>query len=491
MGAEVEATTFTREARKLHRAKVRKGLDVLARMLNESRFDFERPMVGLEIELNLIDDELQPAMRNAEVLKAIADPSFQTELGRFNIEVNVAPRRLVGGGFSSFEQSVRKSLNDADSRAHEAGGKLVMIGILPTLRAEHVTLESVSENPRYSLLDQQIFAARGEDLEIVIDGVERLHMISDTIMPEAACTSTQVHLQVSPDDFAGYWNAAEAIAGVQVALGANSPFLFGKALMAESRIPLFEQSTDTRAEELKTQGVRPRVWFGERWITSIFDLFEENSRYFPALLPISSDEDPVAVLDAGGVPRLDELRLHNGTVYRWNRPVYDLSDGSPHLRVENRVLPAGPTVVDTMANAAFFAGLVRALANQDRPLWTQMSFQAANENFVAGIRGGIEAEVYWPQIGQVRVVELVVRKLLPLAAEGLRLWEVDEAEIGRLLDIIERRCLRAANGATWQTAEVASRQRRGESRGDALRGMLAAYVDLMHTNQPVHTWEVG
>jgi hypothetical protein len=310
-------------------------------------------------------------------------------------------------------------------------------------------------------------------------------------MPEAACTSTQVHLQVSPDDFAGYWNAAQAIAGVQLAVGANSPFLFGKALVAESRIPLFEQTTDTRAEELKTQGVRPRVWFGERWITSIFDLFEENSRFFPALLPISSDEDPVAVLDAGGVPRLDELRLHNGTVYRWNRPVYDISDGSPHLRVENRVLPAGPTVVDTMANAAFFAGLVRALANQDRPLWTQMSFQAANENFVAGIRNGIDAEVYWPEIGQVRVVELVVRKLLPLAAEGLRLWEVDEAEIGRLLDIIERRCLRAANGATWQAAEVAGRERSGETREEALRGMLSAYVDLMHTNEPVHTWEAG
>ena len=489
MGAEVDATAFTREARKQHREKVRKGLDVLARMLNESRFDFERPMVGLEIELNLVDEELQPAMRNAEVLKAIADTSFQTELGRFNIEVNIAPRRLVGGGFSSFEQSVRKSLNDADPRARQVGCKLVMIGILPTLQAEHVTLDSVSENPRYSMLDQQIFAARGEDLEIVIDGVERLHMISDTIMPEAACTSTQVHLQVSPDDFAGYWNAAQAISGIQVAVGANSPFLFGKALVAESRIPLFEQSTDTRAEELKIQGVRPRVWFGERWITSIFDLFEENSRYFPALLPISSDEDPVAVLDAGGVPGLDELRLHNGTVYRWNRPVYDVSDGSPHLRVENRVLPAGPTVVDTMANAAFFAGLVRALANQDRPLWTQMSFQAAHENFVAGIRGGIEAEVYWPEIGRVRVVELVVRKLLPLAAEGLRQWEVDEAEIGRLLDIIERRCLRAANGATWQAAEVARREASGESREDALRGMLAAYVDLMHTNEPVHTWE--
>ncbi len=295
-----------------------------------------------------------------------------------------------------------------------------MIGILPTLHPENVSIDNLSENPRYSLLDQQIFAARGEDLEILIDGTERLQMISDTIMPEAACTSTQVHLQVSPDDFAPYWNAAQAIAGIQLAVGANSPYLFGRELVAESRIPLFEQATDTRAEELKAQGVRPRVWFGERWVTSIFDLFEENSRYFPALLPISSEEDPAAVLEAGGTPRLDELRLHNGTVYRWNRPVYDISDGSPHLRVENRVLPAGPTVVDTMANAALFAGLVRALADEDRPVWTQMSFSAASENFAAGVRHGINAEVYWPKIGQVKATELIVRRLLPLAAEGLR-----------------------------------------------------------------------
>ena len=490
MGSEVDAKEFTREDRKRHRDKVRKGLDVLARMLTESRFEFERPMTGLEIELNVVDMDCQPAMRNAEVLAAIADPSFQTELGRFNIEINVDPRRLADFGFLDFEQSVRKSLNDADPRAKAIGAQLVMIGILPTLMPDHVTLDSVSENPRYSMLDQQIFAARGEDLEIIIDGVERLAMVSNTIMPEAACTSTQVHLQVSPDDFAGYWNAAQAIAGVQVAIGANSPFLFGKQLVSESRIPLFEQSTDTRSEELKAQGVRPRVWFGERWITSIFDLFEENSRYFPALLPISSDEDPIAVLDSGGVPQLDELRLHNGTIYRWNRPVYDVGGAHPHLRVENRVLPAGPTVVDTMANAAFFAGLVRALANEDRPIWTQMSFQAAEENFVSGIRHGINAEVYWPQVGQVRVAELAVRKLLPLAAEGLRQWEADEAEIGRLLDIIERRCLSTANGSTWQVAEVAHREKAGASREEALQGMLASYMPFMHSNQPVHTWEV-
>ena len=490
MGAEVDARHFTREDRTKFREKVRRNLDVLARMLTESRFDFERPMAGLEIELNLVDMDGQPALRNAEVLAAIANPDFQTELGRFNIEINVAPRQLGPNGFESFEQSVREALNDADDRAQEIGAQLAMVGILPTLRLEHVTLNSVSENPRYSLLDQQIFAARGEDLQILIEGTERLDMISDTIMPEAACTSTQVHLQVSPEDFAGYWNAAQAIAGIQVAVGANSPYLFGRELVAESRIPLFEQSTETRSEELKAQGVRPRVWFGERWITSIFDLFEENALYFPALLPICSDEDPVAVLDAGGVPSLEELKLHNGTVYRWNRQVYEVSGGAPHLRVENRVLPAGPTVVDTLANAAFFAGLVRYLADEDRPIWSQMSFQAATENFAAGIRHGINAEVYWPRIGQVKVTELVVRKLLPMAAEGLRRWEVDESEASRLLGIIEHRCLRAANGATWQTADVARREAAGDSRDVALQSMLSAYLDRMHSNEPVHLWSI-
>src|SRR5689334_17812550 len=221
-----------------------------------------------------------------------------------------------------------------------------------------------------------------------------------------------------------YWNAAQCIAGVQLALGANSPYLFGRQLWRETRIPLFEQATDTRSDELKIQGVRPRVWFGERWITSIFDLFEENVRYFPSLLPICEDEDPIAVLDDGGVPKLGELRLHNGTVYRWNRPIYDVVDGKPHVRVENRVLPAGPTVVDSMANAAFYFGLVRRLAEQDRPVWTQMSFGAAEENFHNGARHGIDASVFWPGLGAVPVTELVLRRLLPLAREGLDSWGV-------------------------------------------------------------------
>ena len=485
MGEEVAQQEFTREDRTRYRAKVRRCLDVLERMLREAPFDVEQMTTGLEIELNLVDGDEAPALRNIEVLEAIADPDFQTELGQFNVEINVPPRSLGDGGLSAFEDGVRGSLNTAEARAADVGAHMVMIGILPTLSEEHLRRENLSPNPRYQLLSDQILAARGEDIVIDISGVERLQKTADSIVPEAACTSTQLHIQVSPDDFAAYWNASQAIAGVQLALAANSPYLLGKELWRETRIALFEQATDTRAEELKAQGVRPRVWFGERWVTSIFDLFEENVRYFPSLLPILDPEDPAAVLDAGGTPKLAELRLHNGTVYRWNRPVYDVVAGVPHVRIENRVLPAGPTVVDTMANAAFYFGLVRSLAIQDRPLWSQLSFSAAEENFHVSARLGLDAHVYWPGVGQVPVTELVVRRLLPLAAAGLESWGVSGDEAGRLLGIIEQRCLTGNNGASWFVDRVHAE---GEPRQQALHAALGDYRARMHSNQPVHTW---
>ncbi len=492
MGQEVDARVFTREDRTHYRAKIRRCLDVFARMLRESRFDFERPMTGLEIEFNLVDENCDPAMKNAEALEVIADPDFQTELGQFNLEINVPPRRLNDGGFTGFEEGVRTSLNSAESKASEVGAHLVMVGVLPTLRADHLQVASLSPNPRYALLSEQILAARGEDIEISIAGAERLHITTDSIVPEAACTSTQFHLQVSPEDFPAYWNAAQAMAGVQIALAANSPFLLGKQLWHETRIALFDQATDTRSEELKAQGVRPRVWFGERWITSIFDLFEENVRYFPALLPIVAEEDPVEVLDRGDTPQLAELRLHNGTIYRWNRPVYDVVRERPHLRVENRVLPAGPSVVDTMANAAFYFGLVRSLAEDDRPIWSQMSFSAAQENFDSGARHGIEAQLYWPGLGTVPARELVLRRLLPLAQQGLDAWRVDPAERDRLLGVIEQRCLKGQNGASWQIAQFHRLYDDGpHDRLDALREVVRDYSRHMHANEPVHDWTLA
>lgn len=488
MGQDVEQQEFSRADRTLHREKVRRCLDVFAMLLREAHFDAADPLTGLEIEFNLVDDDGRPAMKNADALAAIANPLFQTELGQFNVEINVEPRSLAASGLAGFEADLRSSLNEAEARSSDVGAHLVMIGILPTLTAEHLGPTTISPNPRYQLLSDQILGARGEDITIAISGVERLAARADSIMPEAACTSTQLHVQVDPDDFAGYWNASQAIAGVQLAIGANSPYLLGSDLWAETRIPLFEQATDTRSEELKEQGVRPRVWFGERWITSIFDLFEENVRYFPALLPIVEDEDPLAVLDAGRIPQLHELRLHNGTVYRWNRPIYDVVDGAPHVRVENRVLSAGPTVLDTMANAAFYFGLSRALAEDDRPLWSQMSFSAAEENFHAGARDGIDAQVYWPGVGQVAATELTLRRLLPLARAGLDAWGVEGAESDRLLGVIEGRCLTGRNGARWFREQVQERQSGEVGRAEALRLALLDYRERMHSNEPVHTW---
>jgi gamma-glutamyl:cysteine ligase YbdK (ATP-grasp superfamily) len=492
MGRDIQPIKITGEDRRQYREKLQRSLEVFARMLREHLFEADPAQVGLEIELNLVDSRGSPSMQNADVLAAIADPAWATELGQFNIEINVPPRRLEGDAVAGLEEEVRGSLNDADAKARSVGNRLVMIGILPTLQETDLHEGVLSANARYRVINEQIFAARGEDMRIAIDGPERLVTHADSITPEAACTSVQLHVQVSPEAFASYWNAAQAIAGVQVALAANSPFLFGKRLWQETRITLFEQATDTRPVELQQQGVRPRVWFGDRWITSVFDLFEENIRYFPALLPICEDEDPVAKIDGGTAPHLAEMSLHNGTIYRWNRPVYAVVDDMPHLRVENRVLPAGPSVADVMANAAFYYGLVRVLAEAQRPVWTQMSFSTAAENLYEAARNGMDANLYWPGFGETPVAELVLRRLLPLAREGLSRWGMDQGQADRLLGIIEQRCITGQNGAAWQTAAVAAlSERNGTDRAEALRLMTQRYIDYMHTNDPVHTWPTG
>ncbi|GBE68000.1 hypothetical protein MFM001_44620 [Mycobacterium sp. MFM001] len=489
MGEEVKRTEYNHAHRQEYRRKVQLCLDVFETMLAQSSFEFDRPLTGMEIECNLVDGDYQPAMANQNVLAEIADPAYQTELGAYNIEFNVPPRALPGRTGIELEDDVRESLNVAETKANADGAHIVMIGILPTLMPEHLDGGWMSESTRYQALNDSIFRARGEDIQIDISGPEPLSLYSPTIAPESACTSMQLHLQVSPADFASNWNAAQVLAGPQVALGANSPYFFGHQLWAETRIELFTQATDTRPDELKTQGVRPRVWFGERWITSIFDLFEENVRYFPSLLPQVSDEDPVAELAAGHTPQLSELRLHNGTVYRWNRPVYDVVDGRPHLRVENRVLPAGPTVVDMVANAAFYYGMLRTLSEEDRPLWTKMSFAVAEHNFLEAAQHGMNAHVYWPGLGEVSADELVLRQLLPMADEGLRNWGVAAEVRDRFLAVIEGRAKTGRNGAAWQVSTVRALQEGGMTRPAALAEMLRRYCDHMHTNEPVHTWD--
>ncbi|MGI9007836.1 MAG: glutamate-cysteine ligase family protein [Streptosporangiaceae bacterium] len=491
MGRDVPAIAITRRDRRTYREKARICLEVLERMLLESRFDAGSRRIGLEIEFNLVDGRGRAAMTNADVLAAIGDPAWTSELGKFNIELDSDPATLTGDVFAELERGIGQTLDRAAKGAAAAGSRILMVGMLPSLRPGDIGAHSISSNPRYQLLNDQMLAARGEEMRICIGGREQLLTYVDHILPEAACTSVQCHLQLGPDLFASYWNAAQAIAGIQVALAANSPYLFGRELWRETRITLFEQATDTRSEELKRQGVRPRVWFGERWIGSVSDLFEENLRYFPALLPLVDDEDPATVLDQGETPELAELALHNGTVYRWNRPVYAVADGKPHLRVENRVLPAGPTLADVLANAAFYYGLVHELAETEPPVWAEMPFEQAAANLTAGARRGIDAVVFWPGYGHIPVTDLTVHHLLPLAARGLSRWGVHAADAGRLLSIIEQRCALRQNGASWQVSSVRAITGHGVTdRDEALRLMTQEYIERMNTKEPVHTWPV-
>ncbi|WP_424184107.1 glutamate--cysteine ligase [Actinokineospora sp. G85] len=495
MGQHVRSDAGTRADHERHRHKLRRGLAALRRMLDEGGFAAAPPTMGLEIEFSLVDAEHRPAMLNRVVLEKLDDPRFTTELGQHNLELNVPPRPLTGDEPLGLERELVESLAEAAGRAEDTGAALVMIGSLPTLRVEHFDARWLTADPRYRQLNDRIIAARGEDLRLAMEGIalpgrvsESLRSLHDSILTESACTSTQLHRMVSPAEFAPFWNAAQCLAGVQVAIGANSPFLLRKALWHETRIPLFLQATDTRPDELKNQGVRPRVWFGERWISSIADLFEENCRYFPGLLAELDDEDPLDALDAGHIPRLSELRLHNGTIWRWNRPVYDIACSGPHLRVENRVLPSGPTVVDLVANAVFFYGAQHALTLQEPPVWTMMSFQAAEENLHAGARHGFAARLYWPGDGRVAPADLVLRRLLPLAELGLRDLGVSAEARDRYLGVIESRCLARRTGASWQRDAVAALETRGHTRDQALTGMLARYMEHSATGAPVHSW---
>lgn len=497
MGTEVESSTYSRSERTRYRERLESSLQDLKDYLAGHEFP-EAGRIGLELELNLVDGRSQPAPLNREVLAAIDNPAFQTELGRYNIELNHPSLTIRGRGLTDLEESLKAELDRADERAVRAGAHLYAVGILPTISGEDLAGEGwISEGNRYAALNAAILEARGEDILIDITGPERLSYYARDIAPESTCTSMQLHLEVTRAQFGPVWNAAQAIAGPQVALAANSPLFLGTRLWAETRIPVFQQSADTRGPELARQGVRPRVWFGERWIEGIDDLFEENIAFFPALLPELSGD---GTSTAAGAPRLAELLLHNGTVYRWNRPIYDpgrdekTDDGgtSPalaaNLRVENRLLPAGPTVVDMVANAAFFFGLVKYLVETEENPWERMSFGVARTNFYECARQGLNASVYWPGYGDLPVTELLDRHLLPAARHGLELLEVEDEVAERYLSVLTGRTRTGQNGATWMTRSLARFEESGLARGAALARLVGTYGEHMRGGEPVHTW---
>ncbi|STC69952.1 carboxylate-amine ligase [Corynebacterium pilosum] len=489
MGDAVSSDTFSPRQHTDYRRRLMSDLEVFDAHLQKAEF-IDHGTIGLELELNLVDKHMQPTTRNQQVLAEL-DDEYQSEIGAYNVELNHPPLSLEGDGLRRLHAGLDERLASVRSAASKAGAQVAMIGTLPTMTTEFLEDPAwMTKENRYQALNNAIITSRGELMRLDISGPEDYAHEFEDIAPESTCTSMQLHLQVAPNRFADVWNASQAIAGVQVALSANSPLFMGHRLWHESRIPVFEQSIDTRTPELVTQGVRPRVWFGERWITSVFDLFEENVRYFSPILP---EGRSTPIMD-GDSPSLHYLNLHNGTVWRWNRPIYDSSLDLSHIRVENRLLPAGPTVADIVADAAFYYGLVKFLAEQNRPVWSRLTFDDARDNFFSAARNSLYSRQVWPTLGRTSAAELVAEHLLPQAREGLVALEVERELIDEYLGIIEGRSTTRQNGAAWQLG-VAKVFGRGsapdsEDRRQAMARMLELYLENQATGRPVHTWEI-
>lgn len=494
MGDTVSTDYYTPQQRSRYRRLLGEDLEIFDRHLQSAEFS-AASTIGFELELNLVDDDMQPARRNRDVLSHLSD-EYQSEIGAYNLELNHPALAVGGRGLEELHTGITDRLEEIREAAAQSGTHVAMIGTLPTVTADFLRDPSwMTPENRYRALSNAIMESRGELVRIDASGRETCIAEFDDIAPESTCTSVQLHLQVAPHRFAPAWNAAQAIAGVQVALAANSPLFLGHRSWHESRIGVFRQAIDTRTPELEAQGVRPRVWFGERWITSVFDLFEENVRYFSPLLPESREVAGTPMMK-GKSPALHYLNLHNGTVWRWNRPIYSPGEQLPHLRIENRILPAGPTPVDTIADAAFYYGMLKELVDENRPVWSRLQFSDAEENFRAGASSGLLARMSWPTLGTIGVADLVTSHLLPMARRGLGKLNVDADLIDRYLSIIDERAKRKQNGAMWQLRMLDQLEPWGTAPGSperaaALARLTEIYLTHQATGQPVHTWPLG
>ena len=490
MGDRVEASALVvgRDPEVLRR--LQRSVAVLRRMVDDGWFVGHEDTIGMEVELDLVDPLGRPRLVNDAVLERLGRADMQHELGQFNVELNIAPRRLQGRVLRDSEADLAEVLDHCRARIEGLGVRMVAVGMLPTLSAEQLTVERISHNPRYELLARRMRAARHRPFLVsIVDGCEPVEFTTDSVAPDAAATSLQLHLRVPPDRFAAYYNAAQTIAGAQVAVAANSPYLLGYQAWQETRITLMEQLLDTRRPKEVRTGAPARVRLGDRWINDPVELFDEVVDDFPPLFPTMQADDPDTALETGYVPGLRELRLHNGTVWRWNRAVYDVQAGCPQLRIENRVLPSGPTAVDMIANAAFYYGLVRAIVDTDPAPWTQMPFAMAERDLHRGARDGLAARLFWRGVDHP-VDQLTREVLLPAAAAGLDSWGVDTDDRDRYLGVIEARVRCGRTGAAWQTQAVRYLEEHGLERIAALHEMTRRYVEHAHTGAPVHEWPV-
>jgi hypothetical protein len=491
MGVEIARDSFEEHEFSSFSEKLKDNLRALALLVDRPGFGTGSATLGTELELNLVDAAGSPALVNAEVLRQIDDERLTLEVNRFNLEINARPTPLAGRPFSATHAELAHALEAARRGARRLDARVAMIGILPTLERRHLGASALTDAKRYRALAAGLMRIRGEAFDIRIEGDDALEVRSHEVTFEGANTSLQVHLRVEPASFARTYNAAQAATAVVLAAAGNSPFFLGRRLWHETRVALFRQSVDDRGDAREDDWRPARVSFGHGWVRKgALELFEEAVSLHEPVLPVCTEEDPLAVVGAGGVPALAELRLHHGTVWRWNRAVYDPGDGG-HLRIEMRALPAGPSVRDTVANAAFLLGLTLGLAPRMDELSAGLTFGHARRNFYEAARHGLEAELLWPEAvapsPRGSPARELARRLLPVARDGLVGAGVDAAEAEAWLAIIQGRLDSGLTGAVWQR-RVFERALGRSSAPESLRFMLQRYLELSEADAPVHTW---
>ncbi len=466
-------------------------LEALERMLEAGTIESGVRRIGAEQELVIVNEHWKPAPVAEQLLEQIRDPHFTPELARFNLEFNLDPLPFGERCLSEMEAQASGLLAMARQAARESGHEIVMAGILPTYNKTDLVLENMWPSPRYAALNELLTAWRGGSWELAISGADELRMRHDSIMFEACNTSFQVHFQVGPDEFARMYNTAQVAAAPVLAAAANSPLFFGKRLWHETRIALFQQSLDTRQAPTHRREHVSRVDFGRNWITSsVLEIFQEDVARFRVLLAGDIDEDPLAVLEAGGVPRLQALALHNGTVYRWNRACYGISNGRPHLRIENRMLPSGPSIADEIANAALWFGTLNALLEEFDAIDHVMDFADCRGNFFAAARRGLQAQFTWTDGKTWPAGQLLLEAIIPAARRGLEAAGIDPDDVERYLDIVERRVRRERNGARWQLDSLSAMAGRGTT-AERMHAITAAMCHNQEEGIPVASWPLA
>lgn len=474
--------------REFMRALLR-DVQAFERMLAEGMFESGVQRIGAEQEMFIIDKTWQAANGVAALLEKLQDRHYTTELGQFQIEANCDPQPLAGDGLGLLHTQLEELVDRARRAAQELDMNVVLMGILPTLRKADLTLESMYPSPRYLALNQVVTGMRGGVFQLAIKGLDELNIEHDSVMLEACNSSFQAHLQVDPANFARLYNLSQVLLGPLMAISANSPIFMGKRLWAETRVALFRQAVDTRSHVGHLRETEARVNFGTRWLkSSIVEIFQEDIARYRALVGTDLDEDPIAVLDAGGIPQMKALRLHNGTIYHWNRACFGVHEGKAHLRIENRIMPAGPSVVDQIANAAFWYGLMSELGAKVEDITKHIDFDAAAANFYSAAREGLGAHFQWLDGQSVGARGLILNRLLPIAEAGLHRAKVAPAEVKKFLEVLDRRVRTGRTGAAWQSHSWNSLRTRSTP-GERANALVAATVRRQMTGRPVAEWE--